>query len=260
MQKILFTEFAELRQGDGRGPKYLAGKAYWLTPDQAVRWKAEGVAEDAPEDMAAENEHERGPMPLRPENVRIIKRKNKFHVVGPDGYAPFHDEPLTAQEAEKLRQRILAGEVKIAEAYGGVTVASSETDKTTSSLDKTFSSIERRYVDQVKAQQDYAKVQAQVGPPAVETGPHPEPIEVRIEIADGERKLFIMKPWPAVALVNREMLSDAADGLTVDGDKVNMTFTNGSAVYQRAASQSPDSAAVMLNLVEQTYTPAENPT
>ncbi len=112
MQKILFLEFAELRQGDGKGPQYLAGKAYWLTPDQAVRWKSEGVAEDAPEDMVAENEHHRGPAPLRPENVRIIKRKNKFHVTGPEGYHPFHDEPLSAHEAEKLRQSILAGEHK----------------------------------------------------------------------------------------------------------------------------------------------------
>ncbi len=112
MQKILFLEFAELRQGDGRGPKYLAGKAYWLTPDQAVRWKSEGIAEDAPEDMAAENEYHRGPIPLRPENVRIIKRKNKYHVTGPEGYHPFHDEPLNAHEAEKLRQSILTGEHK----------------------------------------------------------------------------------------------------------------------------------------------------
>jgi hypothetical protein len=108
MHKILFTEFAELRQGDGLGPQYFPGKAYWLTLDQAVRWKAEGVAEDAPEDMKAENES--APTPLRPDNVRIIKRKNQYHVIGPDDHPAFHDEPLTAHGAEKLRQRILAGE------------------------------------------------------------------------------------------------------------------------------------------------------
>lgn len=48
---------------------------------------------------------------------------------------------------------------KLAEAYGGVTVASASTEKATASLDSKFASIERRYVDGVKAQQDYAKIQ-----------------------------------------------------------------------------------------------------
>lgn len=51
---------------------------------------------------------------------------------------------------------------KLAEAYGGVAVASASTEKATASLDSKFASIERRYVDGVKAQQDYAKIQKTV--------------------------------------------------------------------------------------------------
>src|SRR5690242_11620616 len=106
MQKILFTEFAELKQGDGKGPQYYPGKAYWLTPDQAARWKAEGVADDAPADMAAENEQDRGPAPLRPEHVKIVRTKgNRYHVVGPDDYR-FNDEPISAADAERLRKDV----------------------------------------------------------------------------------------------------------------------------------------------------------
>lgn len=111
MQKILFTEFAELRQGDGKGPKFLAGKAYWLTDDQAWRWKGEGVAEDAPADMAAENEEARGADPLRPEHVTIVRAgRNRHHVLVRG--EQISAAPLTAAEAERLRQRVLAGDVK----------------------------------------------------------------------------------------------------------------------------------------------------
>jgi hypothetical protein len=111
MQKILFTEFAELRQGDGKGPKYFAGKAYWLTPDQAERWKTEGVAQDAPADMAAENEEDNGPAPLRPEHIRIVRTKgSRYNVTGPNDHK-FNDEPLTAAGAELLRKAILDGKV-----------------------------------------------------------------------------------------------------------------------------------------------------
>lgn len=47
----------------------------------------------------------------------------------------------------------------LAEAYGGVAVASTSVEQTTSSLDSKFASIERRYNDQVKALQDFQKVQ-----------------------------------------------------------------------------------------------------
>lgn len=103
-QKILFTEFAELKQGDGKGPKFLAGKAYWLPPDQAVRWKAEGIAEDAPADMAAENEPA---LTLRPDDVRIVRAgRNRYDVVGPNGMK-FNDEPLSAHDAELRRKDII---------------------------------------------------------------------------------------------------------------------------------------------------------
>lgn len=111
MLKILFLEFAELAQGDGKGPKYFPGKAYWLTPDQAIRWKAEGVAEDAPADMPAENEEARGPAPLRPDSVRIVRTKgSRYNVVGPDDYK-FNDEPISAADAERLRKDVLDGKV-----------------------------------------------------------------------------------------------------------------------------------------------------
>jgi hypothetical protein len=48
---------------------------------------------------------------------------------------------------------------KLAASMGGVTVASTSIEKTTSSLDSKFASIERRYNDQVKALQDYQKIQ-----------------------------------------------------------------------------------------------------
>lgn len=103
-QKILFTEPAEIKQGDGNGPKFEAGKAYWLSPDQAVRWKAEGVAEDAPLGMSAENEPA---LTLRPDDVRLLRAgRNRYDVVGPNGIK-FNDAPLSAGDAEKLRQRIL---------------------------------------------------------------------------------------------------------------------------------------------------------
>lgn len=118
MQKILFTEFAELKQGDGKGPQFFAGKAYWLSVDQAVRWKREGVAIDAPINMVAENE--RGNAPVRPEHIKIKRvRGGLYHVYGQDDYR-FTQEAVNAGEAEKLRQRIIAGEVKM-------TVAASET-------------------------------------------------------------------------------------------------------------------------------------
>jgi hypothetical protein len=123
MQKILFTEFAELRQGDGLGPKFYAGKAYWLTHDQAVRWKSEGVAEDAPADMAAENEQQ--PEPLRPHNVKIVRDGTRYNVVGPDDYH-FNDHPLKAHDAEKLRQRVLAGEITLPAAEPIITPAGIE--------------------------------------------------------------------------------------------------------------------------------------
>ncbi|MBN9007237.1 MAG: hypothetical protein J0H40_17705 [Rhizobiales bacterium] len=51
---------------------------------------------------------------------------------------------------------------KLAAAYGGVTVASTDVEKSTTSLDSKFSSIEKRYVTQVKALSDYQKVQKTV--------------------------------------------------------------------------------------------------
>ncbi len=103
-QKILFTEFAEIKQGDGKGPRFEAGKAYWLSPDQAERWKAEGVAENAPEDMAADNEPV---LTLRHNDVRLARAgHNRYDVLGPNGMK-FNDAPLSAHDAELLRKRIL---------------------------------------------------------------------------------------------------------------------------------------------------------
>src|SRR6185312_5846587 len=111
MIKVVFLEFAEIKQGDGKGPKYLAGKAYWLTPDQANRWTTEGIAEAAPADMPAENE----PTHYRPtpSQVRIVKSgRSRYDVVGPADHK-FNSSPLTAAEAERLRQSVLNGEVEM---------------------------------------------------------------------------------------------------------------------------------------------------
>ena len=106
MQKIVFWERAELKQGDGLGPVYEQGKAYWLPLDQADRWRTEGVAGDAPDDMPAENE--RGLPPLHPNDMRIVKvGKKSYDVVHRDG-TKFNDEPLTAHEAEVLRRDLIA--------------------------------------------------------------------------------------------------------------------------------------------------------
>ncbi len=113
MQKVLFFEFVEMKQGDGLGPKFEAGKAYWLSTDQAERWKAEGVAEDAPKHIEAENEPA---LVLRPPNIRIVRAAhNRYDVLGPND-AKFNDAPLTPRNAELLRKRILEEGVPKAEA------------------------------------------------------------------------------------------------------------------------------------------------
>jgi hypothetical protein len=53
MPKVLFTQDAELKQGDGKGPKFEKGKVYDLTADQAERWIRRGVATDDPKAIAA---------------------------------------------------------------------------------------------------------------------------------------------------------------------------------------------------------------
>ena len=111
MQKVKFLEAAELKQGDGKGPKFTAGKAYWLSPDQATRWKSEGIAEDAPASMKAENEPEHY-LP-RPDQVKLVGVKNgRWDVIGPNDHR-FNSRPLTADEAEKLRLAVLNGEIRM---------------------------------------------------------------------------------------------------------------------------------------------------
>jgi hypothetical protein len=56
MPKILFTSDAQLKQGDGKGPRFEAGKVYNLTSDACERWKRRKVAVDAPDDAPAANE------------------------------------------------------------------------------------------------------------------------------------------------------------------------------------------------------------
>lgn len=103
-QKILFTEFAELRQGDGKGPKFHPGKAYWLSPDQVERWRAEGIADYAPAHMQAENEPA---LTLRSDDVRLVRSGRRYDLLGP-GDIKFNDAPLNAGDAETLRRDILA--------------------------------------------------------------------------------------------------------------------------------------------------------
>ena len=69
---------------------------------------------------------------------------------------------LSIQSTESGIDETAASLNKLAEAYGGVTVASSETERVTASSDKTFASIEAKFISGIKAQNDYAKVQAQV--------------------------------------------------------------------------------------------------
>lgn len=110
MRKITFIEFAELKQGDGKGPKYEAGKTYYLPHDHCDRWLGEGVAQEAAPEAKAENEP--SAPPLNGSNVRMVKNGRRFDVVGPDDHK-FNDKPLSADEAEKLRARVLIGEIKM---------------------------------------------------------------------------------------------------------------------------------------------------
>lgn len=50
MPKVLFVDDAELKQGDGKGPKFDKGHVYDLAPDQAQRWMVRGKAEAVPQD------------------------------------------------------------------------------------------------------------------------------------------------------------------------------------------------------------------
>lgn len=55
----------------------------------------------------------------------------------------------------------------------------------------------------------------------------------KVEKVPGERKFYIMHPWPKVTLAAEEYLSDACeDGvMSVDGNQVTISVANGIAVY-----------------------------
>lgn len=107
MRKVLFVKTQTVAKGDGTGPTFEAGKAYYLRDDSAEYWRGLDAVTDAPEDMPAENRP--AITLLRPDDVRLVRtRGSRYHVVGPDDYK-FNKEPLLAHDAEKLRQSVLDG-------------------------------------------------------------------------------------------------------------------------------------------------------
>ena len=66
----------------------------------------------------------------------------------PPGRVRFKTRLATAL-AGSVQSRPITDLVKLAESMGGVAVASSSVEKSTTSLDSKFASIERRYNDQV---------------------------------------------------------------------------------------------------------------
>lgn len=109
MHKVMFVRTEKVARGDGSGPVFERGKAYWLRADSANYWRSIDAVVDAPADMPAENEP---PQPaVRAESVRLVRVKaGRFDVLGPGG-VKINAAPLRAGEAEKLRQAVLAGKV-----------------------------------------------------------------------------------------------------------------------------------------------------
>lgn len=103
MKKMLFTRTSTPARGDGSGPTFVAGKAYWMADTSAIYWMGEGVVVEAPAAMPAENE----PVPDKPAadrvTIRPVGSKGRFAVLV-DG-VEVSDRPLPAGAAEKLRKQ-----------------------------------------------------------------------------------------------------------------------------------------------------------
>lgn len=219
MVKVKFLEFAELKQGDGKGPQYLAGKAYWLAPDQADRWKAEGVAEDAPEDMPTENEptHYRP----KPNQVRIVKTvgRNRFDVVGPNEHK-FNAEPLSAHEVERLRASVLNGEVAMPLPAHKAKASSAKTEETAKPVE-------------------------------------PQPIQIHMDTVGDNRVASIASDWPKVTNLREDMLVDdqGPPATKVEDGKITITVENGVGIYQ--IGEKDDQGYHTCTLVEGVYEPMQ---
>jgi hypothetical protein len=109
MPKILFTENAELKRGDGSGPRFDAGKVYLLPVDACERWKRRNKAVAAPDDALAVNE----PAPKRPSRaanagaakptfVIVEAGEGLFNVAAAVDGVKVNDKPLPLAEAEAL--------------------------------------------------------------------------------------------------------------------------------------------------------------
>lgn len=124
MEKVLFLKTVQVEQGDGRGPIFEGGKAYWMAPDSAAYWRGRDAVIDAPTDMPAENEGARPP--LRADTVRIVRTsQSRYNVVGPDGET-LNEAPLRAAEAERFRAAVLAGKIQPAAPAPAPTPAASD--------------------------------------------------------------------------------------------------------------------------------------
>lgn len=106
MKKMLFLRTSTPARGDGSGPTFHEGKAYWMSNASANYWLSEGVATEAPADMNAENDP---PAEKRfAETVRIVPaRPGRFNVLV--GGVVANAQPLSAAAAETLRRDIIAG-------------------------------------------------------------------------------------------------------------------------------------------------------
>ncbi|MCW5695792.1 MAG: hypothetical protein KIS96_03545 [Bauldia sp.] len=108
MKKMLFLRTSTPARGDGSGPTFHEGKAYWMRNASANYWLSEGAAVEAPADMGAENEP---PAEKRfAETVKIVPaRPGRFNVQVNGVVA--NEQPLSAPAAETLRRDIITGAV-----------------------------------------------------------------------------------------------------------------------------------------------------
>lgn len=108
MRKAIFLRTC--KPANSSGKVFEQGKSYWMAEESFRYWQGEDAVVEAAPDAVAENEPVQ---PLHPDKVVIRSAgRGRYHVHGPDNHR-FSDRPLSADEAERLRQDVLDGRVKM---------------------------------------------------------------------------------------------------------------------------------------------------
>lgn len=189
MQKVMFTRTVKVAQADGKGPTYEAGKAYWMRPDSVMYWQSEDAVTDAPADMVAENEPKPG---IRAADVRIEASGRARYNVVVHGVT-LTDKPVKADEAERLRQRLLSGDAELLAMLQPAPA---------------MQVVQNEPVDEAKS------------------------IILRQDRKDDVVTIYVAEPWPAKARIDLDAV-EGSEFITVDGNDVMVAVANGSALYRR---------------------------